>query len=247
MLNINTSKMKVIHFHNNRQIPCTRYRFRISDQDLEIIEKYKYLGIVVNSHLKFKEAIDILSVSPGRGLGSLINKKYNLKLLDYGSYTKLYNSCVTLIMDYASCCWHGITASNTKGIDDVQYQAMRYFLGVNRLTPMLGMEVEMGWLPSGHRRDIDMILYYNRVHRMGEDRLPRQIMRHQIKNNMPWIRKLENILEQEEHDANLVDMMPINLKDFKTKVEEIGTKCGDIWPMTSQTQDIHEMERIPNT
>ena len=45
-------------------------------------------------------------------------------------------------------------------------------------------------------------------------------MRHQIENNMPWIRKLEDILEQVEHNANLVDMMPINLKAFKTKVEE---------------------------
>ena len=110
-----------MHFCNKRQIPCTRYRFRINDQDLEIIKKYNYLRIVVDSRLKFKEPIDILSVSVGRGLGSLINKIHNLKNLDYGSYTKLYNSCVTLIMDYGSCCWHGITASNTKGIGDVKY------------------------------------------------------------------------------------------------------------------------------
>ena len=218
-LNINTSKTKVMHFNNNRQILCTRYRLRINDQDLETVKKYKYLGIVVDSHLKFNEAIEVLCVSVGRGLGSLINKIQNLKNLDYGLYTKLYNSCVTPIMDYRSCCWYGITASNTKGIDDVQYQAMRYFLGVNRFTSMLGMAGEMGWLPSGHRRDIDMIRYYNRVCRMGEDRLPRQIMRHQIEN-MPWIRKLEDILEWVEHEANLVDMTPINLKAFKIRVEE---------------------------
>ena len=78
----------------------------------------------------------------------------------------------------------------------------------------------MGWLPSGHRRDIYMIRYYNRVCRVGEDRLPRQIMRHQIENNRPWIRKPEDILEWVEHNANLVVMTPINLKAFKTKVEE---------------------------
>ena len=55
---------------------------------------------------------------------------------------------------------------------------------------------------------------------MGEDRLPRRIMRHQIENNMPWIRKLEDILERVEHEANLVDVMPINLKAFKIRVEE---------------------------
>ena len=77
-------------------------------------------------------------------------------------------------MDYSSCCWHGIMDRNPKSINDVQYKTMRYFLGVNRFTPMLGLEGEMGWLPSRYRRDIDMIRYYNRVCRMGEDRLQKK-------------------------------------------------------------------------
>ena len=162
-----------MHFHSNRQTPHTKHKFVINGQELEVVEQYKYLGIVVDSLLKFNEAMDILRKSAGQGLGVLINKIYHLKTLHYGSYTKLYNSCVTPVMDYGSCCWHGITDVSYKSIDDVQYRVMRYFLGVNRFTPMLGLEGEMGWLPSGHRRDIDMIRYYNRVCRMGENRLPR--------------------------------------------------------------------------
>ena len=55
---------------------------------------------------------------------------------------------------------------------------------------------------------------------MGEDRLPRQIMRYQIVNNSPWINKLCDILERVEHEANLVDMVPINLPALKVKVED---------------------------
>ena len=219
-LNINTGKTKVMHFRNNRQTPRTKHRFIINEQELEVVEQYKYLGIVVDSLLKFTEATDTLGKAAGRGLGGLINKIHHLKNLDYGSYTKLYNSCVTPIMDYGSCCWHGITDVNPKSIDDVQYRAMRYFLGVNRFTPMLGLEGEMGWLPPKYRRDIDMIRYYNRVCRMGEDRLPKQIMKYQIQHNSPWIGKLNDILERVDHNINMIDMVPTNLKAFKIKIED---------------------------
>ena len=157
MLNINTEKTKATHFRSNRQMPCTKHKFKINEQKLEIVEKYKYLGIVVDSVLSFKDATDILGISAGRGLGGLINKIHHLKNLGYGSYTKLCSSCVMPIMDYGSCCWHGLTDINPKSIDDVQYRAMKYFLGVNRFMPMLGLEGEMGWKPSTHRRDVDMI------------------------------------------------------------------------------------------
>ena len=143
-LNITMGKTKVMHFRSNRQTPHTKYRFVINGQELEVVKQYKYLGIVVDSLLKFNKATDILGKSAGQGLGGLINKIHHLKTLDYGSYTKLYNSCVTPIMDYGSCCWHGIMDVNPKSISDVQYKVMRYFLGVNRFTPMLGLEGEMG-------------------------------------------------------------------------------------------------------
>ena len=146
-----------MHLCSNRQMPCINHKFKINGQELKIVEKYKYLGIVVDNVLSFEDATDILGFSPGKGLGGLINKIHHLKSLDYGSYTKPYNSCVMPIMDYGSCCWHGLTTLNPKSINDVQYRAMRYFLGVNRFIPMLGLEGEMGWMPSAHRRDIDMI------------------------------------------------------------------------------------------
>ena len=129
MLNINTGKTKVMHFHSNRQMPCTKYKFKINGQELEIVENYKYLGTVVDSVLSSKDATDVLGISAERGLGGVINKIHQLKSLDYGQYTKLYNSCVMPTMDYGSCCWHGLTALNPKGINDIQYRAMRYFFG----------------------------------------------------------------------------------------------------------------------
>ena len=60
MLNINMGKTKVMHFHSNRQTPCIKHKFVINGQELEVVKQYKYLGIVVDSLLKFNEAMDIL-------------------------------------------------------------------------------------------------------------------------------------------------------------------------------------------
>ena len=55
---------------------------------------------------------------------------------------------------------------------------------------------------------------------MEEDRLPRRIMRYQNENNGPWIRKLGDILERIDHEANMIDMILINLEAIKIKIED---------------------------
>ena len=54
-----------MHFHSNRQTPHTKHRCVINEQELEVVEQYKYLGIVVDSLLKFNEATDTLGKSAG--------------------------------------------------------------------------------------------------------------------------------------------------------------------------------------
>ena len=45
-------------------------------------------------------------------------------------------------------------------------------------------------------------------------------MRYQIQHNSPWIRKLNDILERVDHDVNMIDMVPTDLKAFKIKIED---------------------------
>ena len=45
-------------------------------------------------------------------------------------------------------------------------------------------------------------------------------MRYQIKHNSPWIGKLNEILERVDHEANMIDMVLINLKAIKIKIED---------------------------
>ncbi len=58
----------VMHFRNsgNRR---TSYQFRLGTQSVEVVEKYKYLGVFLDEFLKCHTAANILRESAGRALG----------------------------------------------------------------------------------------------------------------------------------------------------------------------------------
>ncbi len=49
------------------------------DSILEIVHKYKYLGVLLDEFLKFDTVASVLAESSGRALGGMISKFKNLK------------------------------------------------------------------------------------------------------------------------------------------------------------------------
>ncbi len=79
--------------------------FKYGECELEIVDKYKYLGIVLNEHLEYCMVTMILANSAGRPLGAIYNKYRLNKGFGYNTYTKLYHSGVVPILDYCSPVW----------------------------------------------------------------------------------------------------------------------------------------------
>ena len=105
--------------------------------ELDIVDKYKYLGIVLNYHLDFDITVDVLSCSAGRALGCIINKFRYLGNMGFNTYTKLVNSSVCPIIDYCSAIWG---TKRFKAADKVTQRASRFFLGVNRFSALPAVE-----------------------------------------------------------------------------------------------------------
>ena len=61
---------------------------------LESVNKYKYLGFMLDEHLTKIDGCDTLSKSAGRALSAITSKLKKLKGEQYGSYSKLYDSSV---------------------------------------------------------------------------------------------------------------------------------------------------------
>ena len=72
----------------------------------------------------------------------------------YQTYTLLYKSLVTPILDHSACIW---SYQEHPQLTIVQNNSMRFFLWCNKTMPLVALTGEMGWLPT-HYRQMNIIL-----------------------------------------------------------------------------------------
>ncbi len=142
--------------------------FKYGECELEIVDKYKYLGIAFNEHLEYSMvAMILVANSAGRVQGAIYNKYRLNKGFGYNMYTKLYHSGVVPILDYcSSVCGY----CNLDKIDTVQNRALRLFLGVHKFAPNLSINADMGWIPSKIHRHTEILRMWNSLVKMEDNR-----------------------------------------------------------------------------
>ena len=125
----------------------------------------------MDEHLNYNECVKTLSTAAGRALGGIISKFRTLKNVGYNTFKKLYDSGVRPILEYSSGVWGYI---KSKEIEQIQYRAFRYFLGVNRFCPIAGMQGDMGWVSHNLERYVNMVRFWNRINLMDDNRLTKK-------------------------------------------------------------------------
>ena len=121
----------------------------------------------MNEHLDYTVTADILAGAAGRALGAVISKFRNMKNVCFKTFSKLYHTSVTSVMDYCSAVWG---FKRLEGCDKIQQRATRYYLGVHQLAPILGLEADIGWHRCRTRRLIEMGRMWNRFINMDDNR-----------------------------------------------------------------------------
>ncbi len=70
-MKVNTEKPNVVHFRKKRRSK-TVFEFMFDNTVLNIVDRYKYLGTILNEHLDVSVTSSILSGAAGRALGAVI-------------------------------------------------------------------------------------------------------------------------------------------------------------------------------
>ena len=214
---VNANKSKCIHFRSTNT-QRSQFVFHIGESKLETIDKYKYLGIIFHEKLNFSYNCDALSKAAGRALGGIISKVHGLKDFGFKSYEKLYNACVTSILDYCASAWG---FKNYQKIDNVQHRAMRYFLGVHRFTPVLAMTGDTGWLPSVYRRWGCMLRMWNRIIQMDDTRITRQVFNMDYQKCFRnWSSEIKSIMDTIGCSNTFNNKTVISLTDANRRIRE---------------------------
>ena len=102
-LQINNDKTKIMIFAN-RKVKKENYNFKLGEDNLEIVDSFKYLGIHFSYNGKFTVAIDSLGSMAERAMYSLFKKARSLKLpVDIQFH--LFDRVVLPIMLYSCEVW----------------------------------------------------------------------------------------------------------------------------------------------
>ena len=211
-MRVNVSKTKIVHFRTKSQ-PCTSYEFICGNEAIEIIDKYKYLGLILDEHLNYDITASVLAGSAGRALGGICSKFKKLKGLGYQTFTKLFHSGVVPIMDYCSGIWG---YSKFGKVETVQNRALKFYLGVHRFSPNLAVNGDMGWVNSSTRRKIEMLRYWNKLIEMDESRLTRKVfMWDKNKNIRNWSNEVFKIMTDIGYEQHFYQCKTIDLDNCK--------------------------------
>ena len=168
---INDTKSQIVHFRK-KNTEVTKFKFKLGDVDLSIVNKYKYLGVVLDEFLDYKIISECLAVGGGRALGAVNMKFKTMKNMGLGTYQKLFENCVIPVLHYGAGVW-GLQAHTCT--QNVQNRAMRFYLGTHELTPTLGMSGDLGWHSLYIFRQIDAIRLWNRFINMSNSRVNRKV------------------------------------------------------------------------
>ena len=185
---------------------------------VDIIDKYRYLGVWFDEHLSFEPNCQALADSGGRALGKLLNKFKSLKNIGYDSFSKLFDACVYPVLSYGAGIWG---MNKAVMIDRVQNRAIRYFLGVHPKTPIPALQGDMGWLPCNYRRFYDILRLWNRLVGM-ESRLTKAVFLADYgSENFNWSWEVGELFDKLQMHNLFVEMTCVEVDQVRPKIEQL--------------------------
>ena len=129
---VNNQKSNVVHFRPP-SVDRTHVNFHCGDGAISVVNKYTYLGILLDEFLDYNVTAKVVAQSASRALSLLVAKTKCLGGLPFQVFTKLYDSVVWPVIAYGAAV---LGDRSFSCINAVQNRAMRFFLGTGKYTPL---------------------------------------------------------------------------------------------------------------
>lgn len=195
-LEFNAEKCKVLVVTN------TPWRWRSANyylglDRLEVVEQFKYLGVIVRYNLSWKYVKDKM-LSKVEGMVPLVSKAAN-EGLNVKSCVKLWEQALRPVLEYGVETW-GLDRWDKA--ERVQLEAGRRILGVSSKMSSEVVRGELGWWTLKGRRDYLIIKWYMKVTQLKENRLVKRIYNYRRKEmesnpkRWPWGKYIKDTLEE---------------------------------------------------
>ncbi|XP_053405160.1 uncharacterized protein LOC128558904 [Mercenaria mercenaria] len=195
-MNINNGKSKVIYFRPV-SVPRSNCIFMCGNVIVDTVDKYIYLGIVLNEFLDYNVTAKAVAQSVCRALGLVIAKCKAIGGVPYDIYSKLYDTLVWPVINYGAAIW-GYRSYSC--INAVHNRAMRFFLCVGKYTPSVALAGELAWQHPIVRQHKTVSNFWVRLCNTSADRINKRIAQWAISKSRVscknWFFYVRNILTE---------------------------------------------------
>ena len=133
-LSLNAGKTKYSFFHKPSKrgdIPLLLPKLNINNSEIEQSECLKFLGVLLDENLCWKEHIKYIESKIAKNIGLLYKAK---PFIDKHSLLSLYHSYIHSYINYGIIAWGGTTRANLKKIYNQQKHAIRTVFRKDRLS-----------------------------------------------------------------------------------------------------------------
>lgn len=169
-LKINVNRTKIVHFRKPSTAK-TNVLFRCGEDESNVVEQYKYLGLILSEHLDFAITSKAVVQSAGRALGLIIAKSKVLGGMPFECFSKLYNALVVPIFSYGAASWGTKEFSHVNAIHN---RACRFYLGLGKSAPEAALQGDMGWPKPISHQWVSVSRMWCRLGKMPETRINRR-------------------------------------------------------------------------
>ena len=113
-LSLNKDKTKYTLFHKAREkgnIPLKLPSLFMSDKEIKRITSVKYLGVLIDGHLTWKEHITVIENKVSKNIGVLYRAR---RVLDSTALKNLYFSFIHSYLNYGHIVWASTSRTKLK-------------------------------------------------------------------------------------------------------------------------------------
>jgi hypothetical protein len=127
-----------------------KYSYTLHGHQLEHADKAKYLGVTIQSDLKWDSHINSITTKASKTLGFL---RRNINISSTTVKEQAYKSLVRPSLEYACSVWDLYTKENITQLEQIQHRAARYVTNRYHNTSSISNMIEhLNWRRLADRR-----------------------------------------------------------------------------------------------
>ena len=154
------TKTKAMHFTTVPGLHINRPQFSIGNHNIPYTESIKFLGLIWDTKLLWREHIDKLKSDCSKLLGLLKTISAQNWGADQYSMLKIYRTYIRAKLDYGAPVYSSAAATTLDKLNTVVTDALRIATGAFKSTPTDSLHILANEMKLSHRRDYLSLRYF---------------------------------------------------------------------------------------